>query len=81
MEQEDTYRAALVRAAQLLGSARALCNRLQVPMPTMTHWLAGNGRPPIGVFLKVIDILIEAGAKPRLHDASNDSESAIRRVN
>lgn len=80
MEQEDTYRAALVRAAELLGGARPLCDRLQVPMATMTRWLAGDGKPPMGVFLAAIDILIEEGAKPRFVPASNDSENSIRRI-
>jgi len=61
---EDTYRTALVRAAQLLGGARRLSDRLQVPMPELTRWLAGDGKPSIGTFLKVIDVLIEESGKP-----------------
>jgi hypothetical protein len=61
---EDTYRAALVRAAHLLGGARRLGERLQVPMPELTRWLAGDGKPSIGTFLKVIDVLIEESGKP-----------------
>jgi len=64
---EDTYRAALVRAAQLLGGARHLSDRLQVPLPELTRWLAGDGKPSIGTFLKVIDVLIEEGRTPLLH--------------
>ena len=63
---EDTYRAALVRAAQILGGARHLAHRLQVPLPELTRWLAGDGKPSIGTFLKVIDVLIEEGRRPRL---------------
>ncbi len=59
--EEDTYRAALVRAAEILGGARPLARRLQVPMPELTRWLAGADTPSIGTFLKVIDILIEEG--------------------
>jgi hypothetical protein len=55
---EDTYRAALVRAAELLGGAAPLARRLQVPMPELTRWLAGDGAPSMGTFLKVIDILL-----------------------
>lgn len=80
MEQEDAYRAALVRAAHLLGSARALSDRLQIPMSTLTHWLAGDGRPSMGTFLKVIDIIIEESDKPRFGPAVNDSENFIRVV-
>jgi hypothetical protein len=64
MHPEDTYRAALMRAAELLGGARPLSDRLQVPLPELTRWLAGDGKPSIGIFLKVIDVLIEEGGKP-----------------
>lgn len=79
MEQTDTYRAALVRAAELLGGARPLCDRLHVPMSTLTLWLAGDGVPSMGVFLKVIDIIIEEGSRPRF-TAANDTEKPIKLV-
>jgi hypothetical protein len=56
---DDTYRATLVRAAEILGGAAALSRKLQVPMPDITRWLAGAEKPSMGIFLKVIDILIE----------------------
>lgn len=65
-DPEDTYRAALVRAAEILGGARPLSDRLRVPMASLTHWLAGDGKPPMGVFLQVIDVLIEESQKSRL---------------
>jgi hypothetical protein len=80
MEQEDTYRAALVRAAEILGGARALCDRVHVPMPELTRWLAGDGKPTIGIFLKVIDILIEEGQTSHFTPASNDAEKPIKLV-
>jgi hypothetical protein len=64
--EPDTYRAALVRAAELLGGAVALSHRLHVPMADLTRWLAGDGRPSMGTFLRVIDIVLEVRpAKPR----------------
>lgn len=60
----DTYRATLVRAAEILGGAVPLSRRLQVPMPDITRWLAGAERPGMGTFLKVIDILIEENRSP-----------------
>jgi hypothetical protein len=73
--EDDTYRVALVKAAVLLGGARALSDRLRVPMPELTHWLAGDGKPPMGVFLRVVDILIEERDKPQFlpDPSSNDS--------
>ena len=76
---EETYRAALVRAAELLGGARPLSARLQVPMSDLTRWLAGDGVPSMGTFLKVIDVLIEQSAKSRVHPG-NEPEKRIKRV-
>jgi CheY-like chemotaxis protein len=63
---QRTYRAALARAAGLVGSARALSVRLRVPMADLTRWLAGEGKPTIDVFLRVVDILVEEGDKTQL---------------
>jgi hypothetical protein len=41
-------------------------------MPDLTRWLAGYEKPSIGTFLKVVDIIIEEGRKPRLSPAAND---------
>lgn len=59
----DTYRAALGWAAELVGGVLPLSNRLGVPMADLTHWLAGDGQPPMAVFLAVVDVLIQDGRK------------------
>lgn len=51
----------LQRAAEILGSERALARRLRVPMPSLFAWIKGNDRPTRTVFLEAIDILIEHG--------------------
>jgi hypothetical protein len=62
----DTYRAALVRAAELLGGAATLSHRLHVPMAELTRWLAGDGKPSMGTFLRVVDIVLEESGKHRV---------------
>ncbi|HWM31962.1 MAG TPA: hypothetical protein VNO69_09735 [Methyloceanibacter sp.] len=65
MQQDDTYRATLVRAAEILGGAKPLCDHLQVPMADLARWLTGDGKPPIGIFLRAVDVLIEERGKPK----------------
>jgi hypothetical protein len=77
-DPEDTYRAALVRAAEILGSVRALSDRLRVPMASLTYWLAGDGKPPMGVFLQVVDVLIEESQKSRLLPRADELKDGNR---
>ena len=71
-QAEQTYRAALAQAAGLLGGARELSDRLHVSMSDLTRWLAGQGEPSIGVFLRVVDILVEEARKSRLELRSGE---------
>ena len=62
---KDTYQAAVARAAALVGGAAALSRRLQVPTSDLMHWIRGTSRPPMGIFLRLIDLVIEESRKPR----------------
>ena len=65
-DPEDTYRVALIRAAEILGGPAPLARRLQVSVAELGRWLEGLDRPSLGTFLKVVDILDEGSAKPQL---------------
>ena len=41
-------------------------------MRSLTFWLAGEGKPPMGVFLRVVDLLIEHSEKARLRLTSGE---------
>jgi hypothetical protein len=55
----DTYKAALGRAAELVGGVQQLSARLRVPVADLVGWIQGERQPPMGVFLQVVDLLIE----------------------
>jgi hypothetical protein len=64
-QPEDTYRATLASAVDVVGGAAKLARRLHVPVADLSRWLAGEDRPSMGTFLKVVDLLIEEREKSR----------------
>lgn len=50
--------AALRRAAEILGGMEVLQKHLQVPRSELDNWLAGKSLPPKGIFLRVVDVLL-----------------------
>jgi hypothetical protein len=53
------YVRTLQAAAELLGSDRALARYLQVAMPDLFAWMhPGAEPPPLGVFLKAVDVVM-----------------------
>ena len=60
----DTYKAAVARAAELAGGVRALSVRLRIPVVDLMHWIQGEAKPPKGVFLRMVDFIVEEGKKP-----------------
>jgi DNA-binding phage protein len=73
-DADDTYRAALVRAAEALGGAAPLARRLQVPLEDLKRWLAGEAKPSLGTFLRVIDILLSDSRGDRVGAADKGTE-------
>lgn len=63
--QEDTYRAALLRAAEIHGGVGPLAKQLRAPAAYVARWLDGHQAMPGTIFLRVVDMLIEATKKPR----------------
>ena len=62
----DTYKAAVARAAKLAGGVQALSQRLRVPVVELMRWIQGEARPSRGMFLRLVDFIIEEGKKPVL---------------
>ncbi len=47
-------------AAKLVGGEEELALRLGVTRPEVDRWISGEAQPPLGVFLKAIDIVTDA---------------------
>ena len=52
----------LQKAAELVGSQKNLARRLRVPLAELQKWIEGEGKPPMGTFLKAVDIVLEETA-------------------
>lgn len=75
--ENQTYRAAIAHAANLVGGVQELSDRLRIPRADLMRWISGEGKPTIGVFLRIIDLMIEQSKKPPL-SAQKDSKTTKR---
>lgn len=55
----DVYEKTLARAADIAGGEAELALRLNVTPSHLHLWIAGVNRPPLDVFLKAVDIVVE----------------------
>ena len=55
------YARTLRRAAEILGGIDQLRAYLRVPGPQLRAWLEAAEKPPLDVFLKIVDLIYECG--------------------
>ena len=61
----SVYSRTLQKAAELLGGRKKLARILRVPMKDLEMWIADEAKPPLNVFLRVVDLIIdETGSAP-----------------
>ena len=60
----DTYKATVARAAELAGGIKALSDRLRIPVVDLMRWIQGEVKPSRGVFLRLVDFVLEESRKP-----------------
>ena len=59
MAKQSIYARTLQKAAEILGSERALARYLRVSMPDLFVWMRpGAEPPPVAVFLKAVDLIL-----------------------
>jgi hypothetical protein len=86
----SVYSRTLQKAAELIGGRGRLCRHLQVPMSDLQKWIEDQAVPPIGIFLRAVDLVIQEtpppaggdggpGDPPAPHDASPAGDSSATR--
>jgi hypothetical protein len=84
---DRVYSKTFHKAAELLGDRKALARELRVPLADLERWIAGTTKPPLQMFLKAIDLVLDEtapqgglsepsdGAPP--HDSSPGGHSSL----
>lgn len=61
----SVYSRTLQKAAELVGGRKKLARLLRVPAKDLDSWIADEAKPPLNVFLRVVDLILdETGAPP-----------------
>ena len=60
----SVYSRALRKAGELMGSYRKLSRYLQVPSDELQRWIDDKAVPPVAVFLRVVDYILDETPPP-----------------
>ncbi|HUQ26574.1 MAG TPA: hypothetical protein VM140_12965, partial [Burkholderiales bacterium] len=55
----SVYSRTLQKAADVLGGRKKLARILRVPINDLEMWIADEAKPPLNVFLRVVDLIID----------------------
>jgi hypothetical protein len=59
VNERRIYRDSLRQAMQSMGGMQQLAARLDVNVELVDRWIAGLGKPPLHVFLEILDAIAE----------------------
>lgn len=66
------YSRTLHKAAELCGGNKKLARELRVPLVELEKWLAGAAAPPMNVFLRAVDYVLDETPSPAAGEAPED---------
>lgn len=84
----SVYSRTLQKAAELIGGHKKLCRHLRVPMAELQRWIDDKAVPPISIFLRAVDLVIEEtpppadsgpGEPPAPRECSSEGDSSASR--
>jgi hypothetical protein len=67
----SVYSRALRKAGELMGSYQKLCRYLQVPAADLQSWIDDKAVPPVAVFLRAVDYILDETPPPAESDAGD----------
>lgn len=84
---DRVYSRTFAKAVELLGGRKELARELRVPMADLDKWISGSVKPPLQIFLKAIDLVLdetspqgglsEPGDVEPPHEGSGDGHSPL----
>ena len=60
----SVYSRTLQKAAELIGGYAKLSRHLRVPVAELQRWIEDRAVPPMGVFLRAVDLILEETPPP-----------------
>jgi hypothetical protein len=69
---DKVYGRTLQKAAELSGGQKPLARMLRVPLAELEKWIAGQAAPPMNVFLRAIDFVLDETAPPAAGSEPDD---------
>ena len=74
----SVYSRTLQKAAELIGGQARLGRHLRVPAAELQNWIDDKAVPPMGIFLRAVDLIIEETLPPADSGGSDDEPPAPR---
>lgn len=71
----SVYSRTFQKASELVGGRAKLCRALRVPSAELDRWIADEAVPPIGVFLRAVDLIIVETPAPSAGDSSDPGDA------
>jgi len=60
----SVYSRTLQKAVELAGGRPKLARLLRVPLASIDRWIADEAKPPLNVFLRAVDLVIDETSPP-----------------
>ena len=61
---DKVYSRTFQKAAELAGGTKKLARELRTPLADLEKWMAGTAAPPLPIFLKAIDLVLDETQPP-----------------